>query len=248
MSKMKSILKRWPNVYQFVLRFYYNLRRLIETHVFGTKIQEWIWKTRHIYKGNDWAQGYCESINHPHRQLLIEKISSYAPFESVLEIGCNTGPNLYLLAKKFKKSKLYGIDINRKAIEKGRAWLQKDGIGNVSLSVGRADDIRKFVDKSVDVVFTDATLMYIGPDKIKTIIEGMIRIARKSLVFNEYHWDDDSLKPKYYSYYDGHWVYDYKALLIRYVLTVSIKISKLPKEVWGGSGWEEFGSMIEVKL
>ncbi len=248
MSKIKSILKKWPSFYQFVVRFYYGLRRLIETHMFGTKIQEWIWKTRHIYKGKEWAQGYCETINHPHRELLIERISSYAPFESVLEIGCNAGPNLYLLAKKFQKSKLYGIDINRRAIEEGMAWFQKDGVENVWLSVGRADDVRQFAAKSVDLVFTDATLMYIGPDKIKLTIENMIRIARKSLIFNEYHWnrDSDSLKP--YFYYDGHWVYDYRALFERYVSTIEIKISKLPKEVWGGSGWEEFGTIIEVKL
>jgi ubiquinone/menaquinone biosynthesis C-methylase UbiE len=243
-------LKRWPNVYRFVLRFYYGLRRLVETHVLGTKIQEWIWKTRHLYKGDEWARGYCESINHPHRELLVEKISFYAPFESILELGCNTGPNLYLLAKKFRESRLYGIDINRRAIEKGEAWLQKEGIGNVSLSVGKADEIKTFVSKSYDLVFTDATLMYIGPDKIRGIIDDMIRIARKSLIFNEYHWnrDSDSLKPKYYFYYDGHWIYDYRALFEGYISAVGIKISKLPKAVWGGSGWEEFGSIIEVKL
>jgi ubiquinone/menaquinone biosynthesis C-methylase UbiE len=211
-------------------------------------MQEWVWKTRHLYKGRNWAQGYCESIDHPHRQWLITRISSYAPFESILEIGCNTGPNLYLLAKEFPESKFYGMDINQRAIKEGKAWLEGEGIGNVALSCGRTDDLKEFVDKSIDVVFTDAVLMYIGPDKIKKVMRDMIRIARKSLIFNEYHWEDESLKGRGYFYYDGHWVYNFKALFSDYRGTSDLTISKLPKEVWGGSGWEEFGSIVEVRL
>ena len=250
MSNVKSFLKRWPVSYRLLQKIYYSFRRVIETYILGTKIKEWNWQTKHIFKGRSWTKGYIGSVNHPHRQLLVATISSYAPLESVLEIGCNTGSNLQLLAKNSqnKAIKLYGIDINSQAIKEGKIWLDWAGIKNVQLSVGRADELGRFKDKSIDVVFTDATILYIGPDKIKKVIRETRRITRKALIFNEWHWENNSLKRKEYFWYDGNWVYDYKALLRNIVSLESIKISKIPPEIWGGSGWEEFGAIIEVRL
>src|SRR4030042_430657 len=89
--------------------------------IFGTKVDELFWKFRNIFD-RKWPENYIsrESINHPHRKFLIDKISVYYPFENILEIGCASGPNLYLLAKKFPEIKLYGIDISKKAIEVGK--------------------------------------------------------------------------------------------------------------------------------
>jgi ubiquinone/menaquinone biosynthesis C-methylase UbiE len=248
MSKIATTIKRRLILYRLLQRVYYGIRRMMETYILGTKIQEWVWKTRHLYNGCSWIKGYCESINHPHRQWLIDTISSYTPFESILEIGCNTGPNLYLISKKFPQTRIYGIDINQRAIKEGLVWLHQEGVKNVLLTVSRADHLEHFFDKSIDIVFTDATLLYIGPDKIQKVLKEMARIARKALIFNEWHFEKDLKKPKGYFYYDGHWVYNYKALFTDYVLMGSIKVSKLPRDLWGGPGWEEFGSMIEVKL
>jgi ubiquinone/menaquinone biosynthesis C-methylase UbiE len=195
--------------------------------------------------GSDWAKGHIETLNHPHRPLLAEKILSYAPLQSVLEIGCNAGPNLYLLAQKLPQAELHGIDINPKAIEVGKAWLKQAGISNVRLSIARADRLERFADKSVDLVFSDATLIYIGPDKICNVIKEMARIARKALIFNEWHQDNE----KNGLYYDGHWVYDYKTLISDCLSSPrQPKVSKIPEDLWGGGGWGEFGAIIEVSL
>ena len=247
MNSIKSFLKRWPLFYDLLQRIYYASRQVIEVHMLGTKVQEWIWKTRHLYKGSGWTNGYCKSISHPHRQFLVHKISSYVPLESILEIGCNTGPNLYLLAKKFPKTKLYGIDINSHAIKEGQEWFEQVGIKDILLSAGKADELECFDDCSIDVVFTDAVLLYIGPDKIEKVIRQIERIARKVLIFNEWHWENNSQKQKHF-YYHGHWVYNYKALLIDYFPADNIKISKLKKDLWVDSGWELFGAIIEVRL
>jgi ubiquinone/menaquinone biosynthesis C-methylase UbiE len=220
----------------------------MEEYIIGTKIQEWIWKTRHLYKGVNWARGYCDSTDHPHRQILVGRISSYAPFESILEIGCNTGPNLYLLAIRFPNVKFHGLDINHEAIKKGKEWFERVSLNNVVLSLGRADELGRFSDKSMDVIFTDSTMMYLGPDKIHKVIEGMIRIARRVLVFNEHHTGLHCEKGKEYFYFDGHWVYDYEAVLRKHVSSKDIKISKLPEGAWDDVGWKRFGAIIEVKL
>jgi ubiquinone/menaquinone biosynthesis C-methylase UbiE len=79
-----------------------------------------------------------------------------------------------LLAAENPAIKLYGIDINRKFIEKGEKTIKEMGINNVFLSCGRAGSLESFWDKFIDVVFTDAVLMYVGPDKIYNVISEMI--------------------------------------------------------------------------
>lgn len=82
----------------------------MKEYFLGTQVREREWATRHLRKGererddwgkgsNDWIKGYWDSQDHPHRPFLIERISKFSP-NSILEIGCNCGPNLHLLAKK----------------------------------------------------------------------------------------------------------------------------------------------------
>ncbi len=56
-------------------------------------------------------------------------------------------------------AQIRGIDINPMAIQRGNEWLAQEGISNVRLSVGKADELEEFPDKSFDVVFTDAVLI-----------------------------------------------------------------------------------------
>ncbi len=220
----------------------------MEQRVLGTRVQEWIWKTRHIYKGSNWVKGYCGSIDHPHRQLLIDKVVSYAPFESVLEIGCNTGPNLFLLAEMFPEAQLYGMDINSRAIKEGKRWFEEMGIKTVLLSTGKADRLNKFRDASIDVVFTDAVLIFIGPDRIEKAIEEMKRVARKAIILNEWHRESNSKGGERGLWLDGRWIYDYGLLLVHFFPPDNVRIKKLPTGLWGGGDWEEFGVTIEVSI
>jgi len=221
-----------------------NLRRFIQKCVdknFGT----FYWKYRDVFCGSKWIENYISksSIEHPHRQLLIDIISKYAPFRNVLEIGCASGPNLYLLSKKFPSVKLYGVDINKKAIKRGQSWFQSKNIQTVSLLHLKTDKLRLFSTKSIDIVFTDAVIIYIPPPKLKTIIEEMFRIARKCVILNE--WHSDKITKGCFNY-DGHWIYNYKKLLKNFPPR-NIKITKIPPEIWGGN-WAKYGYIIEVNL
>jgi ubiquinone/menaquinone biosynthesis C-methylase UbiE len=210
--------------------------------IFGTRIDELYWKARHVFD-KEWAESYISegSINHPHRKLLIDKISEYAPFESILEIGCASGPNLYLLAKKFPGAKLYGIDISENAIRTGSKFFKKENIGNVFLSSEKAEGLKKFQDKSIDVIFTDAVLIYEGPEKIKSVIKEMLRVAKKAIVICEQHRDFSS------SFYQDNWIHDYKALFGEFVPREKITSKKIPVEIWSGN-WGKLGYIIGVIL
>ncbi len=232
------------------------------------------WFNRHLYDGEGWIEDYWRSRDHPHRSFLVERISKFSP-NSVLEIGCACGPNLYCIAKKFPDAEVRGIDINPMAVQKGNEWFKEEGLSNVKLEVGKAQELRQFGDKSFDVVFTDAVLIYISPDEIKHVAKEMLHIGR-AIVLNEWHSFDKwlafllntycylklkyplsrqqfrslncSLKPKSASlgFFVGHWVRDYRALFEEFVPKERIYITKLPKELWNDKGWQRWGAIIEV--
>ena len=210
--------------------------------ILGTKADEIFWGFRHLFD-RSWAEKYIseESIYHPHRKILIEKVSSYLPFESVLEVGCSSGPNLYLLAKRFPEVQLYGLDINKKAIKTGQKFFQKERISNVFLRWGKVDNLQNFQAKSIDIIISDATLIYAGPDRINQVIKEMLRTARKALILCEQH---SELSP---SLYKDRWIHNYKFLFQKFVPSERIKITKFLPGLWVGD-WEKFGHIIEVVL
>jgi ubiquinone/menaquinone biosynthesis C-methylase UbiE len=246
----KSFLEHWPALYSFIAKVYseYGYSRLKE-YLLGTKVREKEWITKHIHEGNDWIEFYWDFRHHSHRPLLIEKISKFFP-HSILEIGCNSGPNLYLLARKFPDAEIRGIDINPAAVQKGNDWLAEEGISNVKLLVGKADELGQFQDKSFDVVFTDAVLIYIGPDKIKDVMREMVRITRKALILVEWH----SFEPKRKDpeglgvYHRGYWKRDYAALLRKFVLEEQIRVTKITEDIWPDKNWKEVGAVIEIVM
>ena len=208
--------------------------------VLGTRFNEMIWRFRHVYK-RGWAESYIQSFSHPHRQLLAKKISSDEPFTDVLEIGCASGPNLYLLAKKFPHAHFVGVDINPEAVKQGNIFFKRQGVRNVSLLVGKADDLGKFSDRSFDIVFTDAVLMYIGPDKIRKVAAEIERVVRKAILLVEHHSEQES---DLGSYKEKWWLRDYAKLFQPF--SNQINVTRITSETWGGN-WAKFGYIIEIK-
>jgi ubiquinone/menaquinone biosynthesis C-methylase UbiE len=114
----------------------------------------------------------------------------------------------------------------------------------VKLSVGKADDLRQFRDKGFDVVFTDAVLIYVGPDKIKKVVKEMLRVARKALIFFEYYDFDSGSNPL--GIYAGHWKRDYAMLLREFLPKDKIMVTRLPEELWADEKWQKCGAVIEA--
>lgn len=235
---------RWPAAYRFVSRIYWTLKfQHLKELLLGTKVRERWWADRSI------AEGCWNNRDHASKHYLVQKIASFSPFYSILEVGCASGPNLYLLAKRFPQAQIVGIDINPRAIQYGEAQFAQEGLSNVRLLVGKADELGQFRDRSFDIVFTNALLIYIGPDKIKKVLQQMLRITRRALVLMECHCFGYHKDP-YGSgfYYGGNWLRDYAALLKQFVPQGRIRISKIPEEVWPVQPWKEFGAIVEVIL
>ena len=260
-KQVALLLKRWPPLYRFVTRIYFAFKHVRLTElIVGTKVREREWARRHLHQherrrddwgtgSDDWIKSYWNSKDHPHRQFLIETISKNNP-TSILEIGCNCGPNLRLLAKKFPDTEIIGIDINPMAVQKGNDWLAQEGISNVKLLEGKADELGQFQDKSFDVVFTYAVLIYIGRDKIKEVMKEALRVTRKALILVEWHsFEPERKDPKGLGvYYLGCWKRDYVALLKQFVREDQIWVTKITEDLWPEKNWKEVGAVIEVVM
>ena len=244
-EQLAKFISRWPALYNLLSKIYFTLQfeRLHELLI-GTRAREKRWASRPI------AEGYWENRDHPSKHFLAERIAALAPVNSILEVGCASGPNLYLLAKRFPQAQVVGIDINQEAVEYGNTKFVQEGISNVKLTAGRADTLEVFPDGAFDIVFTNALLVYIGPDKIKEVIKGMLRISQRALVLMELHSFQANTKDPYgFGFYRyGNWVRDYSALLRQFVPQEQIQVTKLPEDVWPVEPWQSSGAVIEVVI
>ncbi len=236
-------MKHWPAFYRFVSKIYwtFQVQHLAELLI-GTKARERWWAARSI------AEGYWGNRDHASKHFLVERIDVFSPIHSILEVGCASGSNLYLLARRFPQAQIVGIEINSSAIQYGNAQFAQEGISNVKLLVGKADKLAEFQDRAFDVVFTRALLIYIGPDKIKEVIRGMLRIANQALVLMELHcFEPNTKEPLGLGIYQGgNWIRDYAALLKQFVSEEQIQVTKIPEDVWAEEPWKELGAVIEV--
>ena len=168
----------------------------------------------------NWIDHYG-NLDHPHR-IQLKELLKELDFDSILEVGCGVGANLNGITKK-----IYGIDINAKAIENAKALLPHG-----EFKVGMAESI-DYPDKSIDLILTDACLINVPPQKIETAVSELLRVAKKYIVMCEWHFEKE--------HFNGHWVYDYKDLFKNY----DVKFTKIKD--WGGA-WEEFGQFIVVEI
>jgi ubiquinone/menaquinone biosynthesis C-methylase UbiE len=149
------------------------------------------WKWRHLKKGDDfgnkkgdWVIGYKNSISHPHRAILLDKIMTASP-QSVLEFGSNCGVNLYALYKMNPKMELSGIDINLQSIEYGKKYFKNRGISAITLSSGDEQFLEGIDDGRYDLVFTSSVLRYISPAKIEDVLRHLYRISKRTIILWE---------------------------------------------------------------
>lgn len=200
-----------------------------------TAQHEKYWKERKI----DWKKQYTDTWNHPHRQFLVWALQSFQ-WVSLWEVGCGPGANLIKITKEMKDKQLGGSDINPEAIELARQTF-KGG----KFHVETIDDML-LSDDSVDVVLSDATLIYYGSRTIDKAIAEMVRIARNHIVLCEFHgtvwW-----KRWWLWVTTGYNAYNYEELLEKHGCH-SIQIIKLPPTFWEGFPWQPWGYIIIAKV
>jgi len=202
----------------------------------GTRIKELEWTIKNLRK----KEPATNSLNEPVRQILASKIIEANP-KTVLEVGCGYGQNLHILSQKIPDAKLLGFDMNRTAINYAKKIMQK-----ATLWTGYIEEtLQQSADKTIDVTFTNAALMYIAPQDIREVMKNIIRITKKKIVLVELlptRWEDDPLGMG--TYEKGKWSRNYMAHLKGY----PIRITQIPKDSHLDERWKKQGAIVEAIL
>lgn len=202
----------------------------------NTKQHKEYWENRKI----NWEEDYLKGvINHPHRQMIINALSKMQ-FKSVLEVGMGAGANLVRIKHQWPSVEVGGTDINLDAVKTASKYLPDAKY----LDTGDPRDIY-MSDKSIDVVMSDACLIYFDPRNIKKALREMKRVSRNGILLCEFH--HESLYKRWKLRLDtGYNAYNYIKLLDELDF-FDIQVTKIPKEVWPDTVWEEFGHIITAQ-
>ncbi len=90
--------------------------------------------------------------------------------ETVLDLGCGAGFDVFLAAGKVgKKGKVIGVDMTEAMIEKARSNAQKNGVDNVEFILGEIEEL-PLADNSIDVIISNCVIN-LSPAKKKVFAE-----------------------------------------------------------------------------
>lgn len=123
----------------------------------------------------NWIEDYWQSQSHPHRQLILNVLKELE-FDSLLELGCNCGPNLALISKTFPGKRLLGIDIEPRVIERA-----KDEVRETHFQLGNITNL-PWDTQSVDVVLADATFMYLDDEELRLALNEIERVVKGTVI------------------------------------------------------------------
>jgi len=219
----------------FLQKILRKIKRFFD-YIFGDYSDELYWKYLHLLK-SEWKKNYLNNEKAPHRKFLTNLILDNKKIKKVLELGCGEGINLRIISKKNQFIELYGIDINKIAIQSGLSIINKFNL-NIKLTSSNMKNLKMYKNNEFDIVFSDASLMYIGPNNIYKILKEALRVSRSKVFICEQHTNDKS-------FYNDKWVHNYKQIASKIPSVDLIKVHKIKDDRKGD--WNKFGKIIEVR-
>jgi SAM-dependent methyltransferase len=147
------------------------------------EVSEGVWRKR---GGEEWVESYWSDDHSPRRDSIIDALrTSFGAPASVLDVGCNAGPNLRRIAAEFPGCRLVGFDINAEAIDGATRRFAERGL-EADLSVGSYYDVLPAIaTASVDVVLSSYALAYVPAANLPGVLADIVRIARTGVVLAE---------------------------------------------------------------
>lgn len=127
------------------------------------------------------AAHYWESAAAPHRAWAVAAIRQLAGVRSVLDLGCQCGPNLRALQPWMPSVRLVGLDCNAHALGFGRRWLPEAEFVEGAIP----EALAQWPDGAFDVVLSTYCLAYQSPETIIDALEACLRLARVGVVLIE---------------------------------------------------------------
>ena len=165
--------------------------------------------------------GYHD-LTYPHREILLSYITKYQP-ESVLDVGCGSSADLWLIKQAFPNCKLTGIDKTPSPLD-----------GATILNERLQDELPK-LQESYDVIFTNGVLMYLSHEDKAAALDEMLKRANKAIILSE-------INP----YEPSNTAFDYGAYFTSKGLRVDAH--KIPPHIRADTQWSHNGYIYEVVL
>jgi len=142
--------------------------------------QEFFWK-------NNFGNEYTDRNNNEelinNNINLFNNILKNITINSLFEIGCNRGLNLYAINNINKNISLNGLEINEKAYNILKEKNICDKLYN--------DSVYNFnIKDKFNLVFTKGVLIHINPDKLNIVYEKMYNLSNKYILIAEYYSRD----------------------------------------------------------
>lgn len=135
------------------------------------------WKAQHLSRP-DWAEHYFQTQDLPSRALVLEALSWMQPWETVVELGCNSGPMLAMIQQSFPRAGIRGVEPNAVAAQACHDRL------SLPVAVESLEDWLQGPERA-DVLVTHYTLAYISPEQIRPILALMAAKAKRGVVIAE---------------------------------------------------------------
>lgn len=169
--------------------------------------KQW-WRTRD-QADRGLIEFYWQSRHAPARRAIAEAVNELDG-NSLLEIGCHAGANLWAIGEARSFNRLAGTDLSPTVLAAARSRLAAES-HPVELVLAPADAM-PFADRSFDIALTSVMLVCVGPEAIDASLAEILRVTRRWLVLCE-PWSE-----RRRAYPDRHpqttyWIRNYRALL-----------------------------------
>lgn len=145
-------------------------------HVPETKRLESLW-------GSQFGDDYVErnAAAGENRGPFWQALCTEFKIQRVLEVGCNLGGNLRWLAESLPPQNVFGIDVNRKALQQ----LHAD-VPQVNALWSPAREL-PFRDRWFDLVFTMGVLIHQPESTLPLVMAEIVRCSSRYILCGEYY-------------------------------------------------------------
>ena len=202
------------------------------------------------FQGHIWAGergdpahlNYLNELDSERNKALWNVLLSFHA-QTIVEIGSSLGSKIVGFAKDNPEVKLVGLDINPKAVEKGRFIAGEMQLENLTFEIF---DIAKDSIASLKlqmqntVIFSWATLIYVHPINIIRVLKSVLKQEPLGFVFIEQHSDKLPLSRKRGRIIHGgpNYIRDYLHLLERLDASTKYQIQSYPisLDIWSPGG------------
>lgn len=148
------------------------------------KLRTWFWSVNHVDDTSIFSQANnTEKLIWKKIRTFLSSISRNEKI-AVLEIGAANGRNLIEASKFFNNNnfKFRGIDLNFKAIKEGTTYVKTNNLKNVNI---QRLNVTKMTSIDEDIVVCIATMLYLSPDELHSIVDLIIESDVKIVVVCE---------------------------------------------------------------